>query len=215
MELTTLEGEIFQTYLVGPEEATKAILIIHDWWGLSDYNRDWANQFANVGYRVMVIDLYNGHNPVAIKEAGEYMRNRDQKKNNGKIRAALTALQAPNRKIAVLGWSFGGVQTQHAVLQNPTIIDAIVFFYCRIILDKHNIKTINCPILAIFSETERTWPDKQVSLEHLTSEAHKILVCHSYDADHGFVYPESPRYDNDATEDARKVTIAFLDKYLA
>jgi carboxymethylenebutenolidase len=215
MELTTPEGEIFQTYLVGPEEATKAVLIIHDWWGLLDYHREWANEIAELGYRAMVIDLYNGHHPTDVKEAGEYMRNLDQNQNNRKIQTALMTLQASNRKVAVLGWSFGGVQTQHAVLQNPNLIHAVVFFYCRILFDKDNIKTLNCPVLAIFSETERTWPDKQVSLEHLMSEANKVLLCHSYDADHGFVYPDSPRYDNHATEDAKKVTIAFLEKTLA
>ena len=215
MELTTPEGEIFETYIVGPEQAAKAVLIIHDWWGLLDYNRDWANQYANLGYRAMVIDLYNGYHPTNVKEAGEYMRSLDQNRNNRKVQTALTALQAPNRKVAVLGWSFGGVQAQQAVLQNPNLINAVVCFYCRILLDKHNIKILNCPMLAIFSETERTWPDKQVSLEHLMSEANKILLCHSYDADHGFVYPDSPHYDNDACEEAKKVTVAFLEKILA
>ncbi len=212
MELTTSEGERFENYIVGPEQTSRAILIIHDWWGMLDYHKEWADKFAEVGYRAMVVDLFNGHHPTNTKQAGEYMRSIDQQINNRKLYTALTTLQAANRQIAVLGWSFGGVQAQYAALQNPDMVNALVIFYCRIILDKRNVETLTCPMLAIFSETERTWPDKQVSLEHVMSEANKILQCYSYDADHGFVNPDSPRHDNDAAEETRLATVAFLDQ---
>jgi carboxymethylenebutenolidase len=215
MELTTSKGEVFHNYIVGPEQATKAVLIIHDWWGMLDYNREWADEFAQSGYRALVVDLFNGHHPADVKKAGEYMRSLDPKVNKRKLQTALTALQAPNRKIAVLGWSFGGLQAQQIALQYPDMVNALVIFYCRIILDKYNAETLSCPVLALFSEIERTWPDKQVSLEQAMLEADKILECHSYDAAHGFANPDSPRYDNDAVEETRQVTVAFLDKHLA
>lgn len=215
MELTTAAGEVFNTYITGPEEATKGILIIHDWWGIRDYNQEWANLFAQKNYRAMVIDLYDGYHPKDVKEAGEYMRRIDQTSANRKLQTALLTLQAPDRKIAALGWSFGGLQTQQAILQNPDKVHAIVLYYCRIMFDRKNATQLQSPILAIFAETERTWPDKQVALEHVMSELGKTLVCYSYDADHGFANPESPRYDSEATEEAWQMTTAFLDKYLA
>ncbi|OQW95676.1 MAG: hypothetical protein BWK79_01665 [Beggiatoa sp. IS2] len=214
MDFTTPEGEVFSTYIVGHEQATKGILIIHDWWGLLDYNREWADRFAAAGYRAMVIDLYNGRHPVDTKEAGDFVRTLDQEVVDRKIKTALQALQMPQRKIAVLGWSFGGVQAQHAILQNPEWVNAMVLYYCRIILDKSKATPLNGPILAILAETERTWPDRQAALEHIMSEAKKVLECHSYDADHGFVNPDSLRYDSEATESAWQVTLAFLNKHL-
>ena len=104
-------------------------------------------------------------------------------------------------------------QAQHAALQNPELVNAMVIFYCRIILDKHKAAQLNGPVLAIFSETERTWPDKQVALEQAMSETNQILECYSYDADHGFVNPDSPRYDSEVTDEAWNVTVAFLKKY--
>jgi len=215
MELTTPKGEVFNNYIVGPEQAHRAVLIIHDWWGILDYNHEWADQFAKLGYRAMVVDLYNGYHFADAKQASEYMHRLDQKLNNSKLETALRTLQAPNRKVAVLGWSFGGLQAQHAALQNPDIVNALVLFYSRIIVDKHNAATLNSPMLAMFSETERTWPDKQVALENVMSDANKILECHSYDADHGFVNPDSPRYDSEVTEEAWQVMMTFLDKNLA
>jgi len=69
-------------------------------------------------------------------------------------------------------------------------------------------------VLGIFAEAERTWPDKQVALENLMAEFDKILICQSYDADHGFVNPDSVKFDDQATEHSRDITVNFLNKYL-
>jgi len=215
MQLITSVGEVFENYVVGSEQATKGVLIIHDWWGILDYNRQWANQFARLGYRAMVIDLYDGYHPTDAKAAGEYMRNLDQDQANRKLQSALLTLRTSHRKVATLGWSFGGLQAQQVTLQSPELVDATVFFYCRNLINKHNAKTLKGAILAFFAESERTWPDKQAELEYVMADAEKNLEFHSYDADHGFVNPESTRYDSEATEDAWRVTIAFLNKYLS
>lgn len=215
MELKTAEEEVFEVFITGSEQATAGILIIHDWWGVLEYNHQWATQLAALGYQTMVIDLYEGYHPQDTKAAGEFMRNIDQEAANRKLQTALQQLRTNDKKVGVLGWSFGGLQAQQMALLFPQLVDALIIFYCRILIDKEKAKTIHCPTLAIFSETERTWPDKQAALEHAMSEAGKILECHSYDADHGFANPESPRYDNQVTEDAWLVTVKFLEKYLS
>jgi carboxymethylenebutenolidase len=214
MELTTTAGEVFNVYIVGAEEATKSVLIIHDWWGVLDYNREWANQFAQKGYRAMVIDLYKGYHPKNVKEAGEYMRSIDQEVANQKLQTALNFLKTPHCKVATLGWSFGGLQAQQATLKNPEKVDATVLYYCRIIFDRQNAINLRGAVLAIFAETERTWPDKQVALEHVMSELDKTLVCYSYDAGHGFANPDSPHYDSEVTEEAWQMTVNFLDEFM-
>lgn len=214
MELTTPIGEIFQVDVFGSEGAMKAALLIHDWWGVLEYNHQWASELAKRGYRTMVIDLYDGHHPVDSKAAGEYMRSLNQEVLNRKLQTALLALRATPRKVAVLGWSFGGSQAQLVALQYPELVDATIFFYCRNVLNKHNAGIIRGPVLAFFSETERTWPDKQAELEYAMSEAGKTFELHSYDADHGFVNPERSRYDSEAAEESWRVTVAFLEKHL-
>jgi len=215
MKLTTSTGETFDVYLAGSETANKAILILHDWWGLLDYNKAWAEHFAQHGYQSLVIDLYEGHHPNDSKAAGEYMRNLDQIVLDRKIAKALTYLQKPQRKIAILGWSFGGLQAQYAALNHSDSVDAIALYYCRIILTQQNVEKLNnCAVLGIFSETERTWPDKQVTLETILGETNNKFKCYSYEADHGFANPDSPRYDEDVTEEALQVTLQFLDLIL-
>lgn len=215
LHLTTTAGETFEAYSVGAANAKRCILIIHDWWGMLDYNKEFANHFKRLGYKAMVIDLYNGHHPENTKEAGEFMRSIDQAVASRKVLAALEHLKRPNRKIAMLGWSFGGVQAQHAALDYPDAVRAIVLYYCRIIFDKQNIQQLQTPVLGIFAEAERTWPDKQVALENLMAEFDKTLVCQSYDTDHGFANPDSVKFDDQATEHSRDITVEFLNKYLA
>ncbi len=214
LTLTTEAGETFDAYLLGSNKAKRGILIIHDWWGLQDYNKACANYFHELGCQALAIDLYEGHHPENTKEAGEYMRSINQEAANRKLRTALQSLHKKGRKLAVLGWSFGGVQAQYAAVENPDLVQALVLYYCRIVLDKQNVQALQAPMLAIFAETERTWPDKQMALENLMLEFDKTLECHSYDADHGFANPESLHYDPEVTEEARQVTLEFLNKYL-
>ncbi len=214
LQLKTQAGEVFDAYLMGKDEAKRGVLVIHDWWGLQDYNKDCAHYFDSLGCQALVIDLYDGYHPKNTKEAGEYMRSIDQQVANRKLRMALQTLHKSGRKLAVLGWSFGGLQAQYAAVENPDLIHAVVLYYCRIVLDRQNVKNLNAPVLAIFAETDRTWPDKQMALENLMLEFDKPFECHSYDADHGFANPESVRYDPEATEEARQVTLAFLNKHL-
>jgi len=213
MQLTTTENESFNAYLAGDENAERGVLILHDWWGMLDYNKDCADHFQELNCQALVIDLYDGEHPKNTKQAGEYMRSLDQAMLNRKIGTALNLLKREGRKIAVLGWSFGGLQAQYAAITFPDLVDVLVLYYCRIVLNKQNIDALSAPVLAVFAETEPTWPDKQAALESLMQSADKTLECHSYDADHGFANPDGIRYDNMATDEARQVVLNFLNRY--
>ncbi|EIJ44221.1 dienelactone hydrolase-like enzyme [Beggiatoa alba B18LD] len=215
MELTTPEGEIFNTYVAGAKKATKGLLMIHDSFGVSDYNRDWANYFAEQGFYVMVVDLYDGKVANNSKEASELMHTLNPDIVSRKLSTALSALKTAKRKISVLGWAAGGLQAQNLALQMSGDVQALVLYYCRIIIDRHKVANLQCPVFAVFAETEKTWPDKQAALEHVMAEAERPLECHSYDADAGFINPENLNYDLEAAEDTRAKTLAFLNKMLA
>lgn len=214
MELTTTANEVFSCDVEGAEDAPRGILIIHDWWGTLEYNREWAGRFAAEGYRAMIVDLFDGHHPETTKEASEFVRNLDQEAAGRKLSSALQALHRDGRKLGVLGWSFGGAQAQHAALDNPQYVDAVVMSYCRILFNHKNLAQLTAPVLAIFAEAEKTWPDKQADLELLMTEFDKELECASYDAAHGFANPDSLNYDNEASEESWRTALDFLDRHL-
>ena len=214
MQLTSRLGDNFDCYSAGESSAEKAILIIHDWWGMKSYNQEWADLFAEQGYRALAIDLYNGETPGDAQEAGEMMRNIDQEAADAKLIAALEYLSKSHKKVAVLGWSFGGLQAQFATQLDPQAVAAMVFFYCRVITEPESVASLQGPVLGIFSETERTWPEKQEKWIAAMEAAGKRYEYHSFNADHGFVNPESPRFDKEATEASWKLSLDFLDRNL-
>lgn len=215
MELVTTQNEPFEVHTCGMKSNDKALLILHDWWGVLEYNLEWAENFATEGYHVAVPDLFDGYHPADTKTAGEYTRSLEQACITRKLVRALDFLhEGKNRKVAILGWSFGGLQAQHAILNEPDKVNALLLFYCRIIFKADNIKQVNCPLLAFFSESERTWPDKQQDLEQ-TAGLHDIyLETYSYEADHGFANPNSPRYDADVSAETKTLAIEFLHRHL-
>ena len=215
MTLTTDNGITFETEVTGAEDATRAVMLIHDWWGVLDYNRVWAERLAAKGYLVMVVDLYDGEHAHDAQEAGEMMRGLDQEVTDRKLLTALAWLKGNGRRVAVLGWSLGGHQALQTTILEPESVDATVLFYCRLISDPDTLATIQGPVLAIFAEQERTWPEKMEQFQTLMNGADKQLEVKSYDAGHGFVNPRSARYDEAATEDAWNLSVEFLRTALA
>lgn len=214
MHLTTPTYESFDAYSYGATDAKQAILLIHDWWGIQPYNKVWAERLAMEGFRALLIDLYDGHQPKDATAAGEFMRNLDQNIADRKLRTALDELRRHHQRIAVMGWSFGGLQAQYATFLAPETVNATVFFYSRVIIEEERLAQLTGRVLGIFSETERTWPEKQQNWETAMSAAGKSYEAHSYDADHGFVNDDGPRYDADATEASWQLSLDFLRRTL-
>lgn len=215
MTLTTADGIAFETEWTGPEQSDRAVMLLHDWWGVLDYNRVWAERFAAQGYLSLIVDLYDGEHATDTEEAGEMMRSLDQDVADRKLFSALEWLKGGNRKVAVLGWSLGGYQALQATLLDPENIDATVLYYCRLNNDSEALSGIRGPVLGVFAEQERTWPEKMERFAVAMRAAGKDLETCSYDAGHGFANPASSRYDEDVSAQAWAVTVDFLRRALA
>ncbi|MEN6620021.1 MAG: dienelactone hydrolase family protein [Smithella sp.] len=91
------------------------VLVVHEWWGLSDYMRQRTRMLATLGYTAMAVDMYgNGkqvtHPEDAEKLSAELMNNFDTAK--GRFLAALNYLKKQKnidtQNIAAVGYCFGG-----------------------------------------------------------------------------------------------------------
>ncbi len=214
MLLKSSDGSEFELYLSGPEEAACGVLLIHDWWGVLEYNRAWAERLGELGYRCALIDLYDGERARNAEQAGEMMRQLDQDEVDGKLSAALDYLAQGGRRVAALGWSLGGRQALQAALLDPERVAATVMFYCRMLNNADVLAGLGGPVLALYSESETTWPDKMERFTEAMTEAGQAVESHSWPAAHGFVNPESSRYDAAASEESWAAVQAFLHKHL-
>jgi carboxymethylenebutenolidase len=215
MELVTTNGEPFELVPCGADASDRSVLILHDWWGVTDYPLEWGRRLGALGYGAAVIDLYDGETPNDREAAAARMRSIDPQLAARKVRAALDHLYEPGGRLATLGWSFGGIQALQAAVANPDRIAAAVLFYCRLVTDVDTLRRLAGPILAIYAESERTWPEKQHRFAEAMSTAGKIVESHSFSAAHGFVNPGSERFDPVATERSWQIATDFFARHMA
>ncbi len=208
-------GIEFEVTLKGPEDADKAVLIVHDWWGMLAYNEEWAERFAGLGFRAMVVDLYDGAIADNPQHAGELMRAIDQDEADAKLTKALEVLAEGGRKVLTLGWSLGGRQALHAALLDPEHVVGSVVFYSRMPTNPEELVQLPGPVLAIYAETERNWPEKMHAFDAAMAEAGKPVESHSYKADHGFVNPGSRHYNADAASASWEEVKGFVERLFA
>jgi dienelactone hydrolase len=91
------------------------VLVVHEWWGLTDYPKRRARQLAQLGYVAFAADIY-GKGVLATtadaagKFAGTYRADRDLMRR--RVNAALAVLKADPRvdstRVAAIGYCFGG-----------------------------------------------------------------------------------------------------------
>src|SRR5207302_5280388 len=110
---TVLEG--FVAYDDAMEGKRPGVLVVHQWKGLTDYEKKRAEMLAKLGYVAFAVDIYGKgirpkDNQAAGAEAGKYKSNRDLLRQ--RVNAGLGVLQkqelADAKRIAAIGYCFGG-----------------------------------------------------------------------------------------------------------
>ena len=115
-----IDGKTHKSYVAyegGADEVKPVVMVLPEWWGVTDYAKDRAKQLAELGYFAMVVDYYGGGKTVdnpeeAAKLSGEFYK----VPINAKLmfdKAKAQLLKYPNAnydKIAVIGYCFGGAQ---------------------------------------------------------------------------------------------------------
>ncbi len=112
-DTTTMLG--FVAYNDSETAKRPVVLIVHEWWGLTNYPKVRAKQLAELGYLAMAVDFYgNGTTAETPDEAKALAMPFYQNPQLAKERfdAALAKIktypQADTTKIAAIGYCFGG-----------------------------------------------------------------------------------------------------------
>lgn len=194
------------------------VILIHEWWGLNDHIRHWADRLAEAGYAAFAVDLYGGETAEAPPEAMALMQAVDEGVAVATLREADAFLanhewvQAERR--AVIGWCFGGGMALTAAM-NVDGLDAVVMYYGRTIADVDRLARIEAPLLGIFADRDTAiTPESVDAFDTALDEAEVTHTIHRYDADHAFANPSSARYDHDNATDAWEKVQAFLAEHL-
>ena len=107
----------FVAYNDSSDTKRPVVLVVPEWWGLTDYAKGRAKQLADLGYLAMAVDFYgDGKTVDNPKDAGALAMPfyKDPQMAKARFDAALAKIktykQADTTQIAAIGYCFGGAQ---------------------------------------------------------------------------------------------------------
>ena len=200
-----------------------AILIVQEWWGLTEYIKDIARRYAAEGYVAIVPDLYSrlGHAlPTDAGEAGKLMNTLKQEDGLTDLNATVAYLKSVPEvdaaKIGITGFCMGGSYALMLPCVSPEI-KAAVPFYGQVPNPDTPIQKLACPVLYLYGEDDGWITKADVQrLAAALKKYNKTGEIKTYPgAPHAFFRDTDPTvYRPEAAQDAWARTKAFFKQHL-
>jgi Dienelactone hydrolase and related enzymes len=205
-------------YVAMPDnaDASKAVILIHEWWGLNDHIKDIANRYAAEGFIAIAPDLYRGTIATDPQEASKLMHGLAIEDGLDTIKNAMDAARAKYgiTHFGITGYCMGGTFSLRAACELEGVSAAAPFY--GDIPDEEVLKKLNVPTVFI-SGTRDQWinTEKVGQLEDIAERNELPLESLKYDADHAFFNNTRPEvYNETAARDAWAKVIGFFNDKL-
>lgn len=114
----SVDGKTFNGYVTFDSNQVgkrPAVLVVHEWWGLTDYPRSRAKQLAELGYVAMAVDMYGDGKTAEDPKGAESLATpfyKDPSLAKTRLDAAINKLktfpQVDTTKMAAIGYCYGG-----------------------------------------------------------------------------------------------------------
>ncbi|MCB1025923.1 MAG: dienelactone hydrolase family protein [Acidobacteria bacterium] len=197
-------------------ENTKAVILIHEWWGLNDNIKNIAGRYADEGFLAIAPDLYHGKIAANPDEAGKMMANLPVESGLETIKSAISAVRQSfgNSHFGITGFCMGGTYALRAACEVEGISAAAPFY--GDIPPEEILRKLRVPVVFI-SGTKDAWinPEKVAELESAAEKYGLDIDSIAYEADHAFFNNTRPEvFDKDAADDAWAKVIGFFNDKL-
>jgi carboxymethylenebutenolidase len=227
MEITLKSGdEEIKGFLAVPEGKGPfpGVVVIQEWWGLTDWIKDNAKRLADEGYVALAPDLYRGKVASDPSMAMQLMRGLPADRAVRDLKAATGELakrdDVDKDHLGSIGWCMGGGYSLQLALADPRI-KACAMCYGRVVTEPDKLKSLNAVVLGIFgAEDKGITPESVHQFEVALQQAgKKVEAIREYEAGHGFMRPgdastPNPAYKADAAKAAWKEIDQFFAKEL-
>lgn len=218
LNLETANGDT-TAYVAMPDETnedTKAVILIHEWWGLADHIKDIAGRYADEGFTCIAPDLYRGKLTKDKEEAAKLMHDLEIEDGLDTINQAIIAAEDKYNAtdLGITGFCMGGTFAFQAACHLEGLNAAAVFY--GDIPKEETLKNLKVPVLFI-SGTKDEWinPEKVGGLEKMAKDNILPIDSVKYEADHAFFNDTRPEvYDEEAAKDAWSKVISFFSDNL-
>jgi carboxymethylenebutenolidase len=206
-------------YLALPESGSgPGLIVIQEWWGLTDHIVDVTDRFAAEGFVALAPDLYGGRTTHDADEAGAMMGSLPVTKAAQDLAGALTFLEdndaVTSDRIGAVGFCMGGGFVLVLAAQQTDRIGAAVPFYGVGGYDQVDLSRITAPVLGHFGSEDGFAPPAQVDdLEAKLADSPATIRIERYEGmGHAFFNDEDHMgtYDATAAGKAWAETLTFL-----
>ncbi|MDN3721082.1 dienelactone hydrolase family protein [Roseibium salinum] len=111
-----VDGEAFTGYWAEAESPKGLVLIVQDWDGMNDYERQRADMLAEMGYNAFALDMFGNDTPTETmdhRRAATGALYQDRERMRSLLQAGIEQAQERSSvdQMVVMGYCFGGAVT--------------------------------------------------------------------------------------------------------
>ena len=203
-------NETIRAYVAYPERKTKApaIIIIHEIYGLTDWEPGVADRLAKEGFVAILPDFLSSKHGVTPSDP-DSVRKLIGELEPGRVTADLNAVYAyvnglpsvSRDQIGVIGFCWGGGQSFRYATNNPKLRAVVVAYGPA--PDTADLKKIKAPVLGIYGENDERINANLPDVTAAMQSAGKTFTSEVYPGTgHGFLKPGRQGSDGPQVEKA-------------
>jgi len=218
--LKQADGREFRAFVAGPADAKAGVLVVHDYFGISEATQESVKRLGAVGYRAAAVDLYGGKSATTHEEAVKLMQSLDRETTDKILQAGLDYLKRPGRKLATMGFSMGARESLNANLNDPEAVSATVMIYGSGFdkIDSKRLERLKSSVLVITGAEDSDATKAAINFLSSMKEAKRPYEMLIYPgADHGYAQPlfnEGKNYNPEAVRTTWVLVEDFLRRLL-
>jgi dienelactone hydrolase len=193
---TVCEG--YLAYDDATQELRPAVLVVPEWWGMTDYPKHRADQLAKMGYVAFVADMYGGGKSTDDKDqagawAGPLLTNRSVLRSRAMagLNTLLDQKYVDKSRVAAIGYCFGGTVALELARAGAPLVGVVSFHGGLARTPDEGPDAIKAKVLICHGAADPMVPAKQLAdFEVEMKEAKANYQINIYcDAQHAFTNP--------------------------
>ena len=218
-KIYNVNGQEYEGYWAKTSEKAPLVLLIHDWDGLTDYEKKRAKMLNDLGYNVFAADLFGkGIRPTEVKDKKQHTGElyKDREKLRALVLGSLNyakSLGADSNNIVVMGYCFGGAATLEAARSGMKAKGFVTFHGGLKTPEGQSYKDTSAPILVLHGTA-----DSAITMDQFATLANELenenvdheMITYS-GAPHAFTVFDSERYREKADKKSWLRFTEFLE----
>jgi len=217
------DGTVLQGYVAYDNSISgkrPGVVVIHQWMGLTDYEKMRADMLAELGYIAFAADIYGVKERPSDRDGAKVMSSKfskDRKLMRARASAAYSQLMkhklADTGKAAVMGYCFGGTVALELARSGEDLLGTVTFHGGLSTPTPEDAGNINGKVLVLHGAADKVVPPEQVAAFQAEMSSAKVdwyMVTYAY-ARHAFTH-KGPRYNEPAERRSWEEMRDFLEE---